>query len=77
MMTNIQRIIDEAMELDASARAFLVETLLDSLEVGTDFEVSPEWKAEIQRRCAEIDSGAVTLTPGDKALAQLRAKYSV
>ncbi len=76
MMTNIQRIIDEAMELDASARAFLVETLLESLEVGTDLEVSEEWQAEIRRRCAEIDSGAVALIPGDQALAQLRAKYS-
>ncbi len=76
MMTDIQRIIDEAMQLDASARAFLVETLLESLEVGTDFEVSAEWRAEIRRRCAEIDSGAVTLIPGDQALAQLRAKYS-
>lgn len=76
MMTNIQRIIDEAMELDASARALLVETLLDSLEVGADFEISPEWRAEIRRRCAEIDSDAVTLIPGDQALAQLRAKYS-
>jgi putative addiction module component (TIGR02574 family) len=76
MTTDIQRIIDEAMQLDASARAFLAETLLESLEVGTDFEVSAEWRAEIRRRCAEIDGGAVTLIPGDEALAQLRAKYS-
>ena len=76
MTTDIQKLIDDAMQLDASARAFIVETLLESLEVGTDFEVSTEWRAEIRRRCAEIDSGAVTLIPGDQALAQLRAKYS-
>jgi putative addiction module component (TIGR02574 family) len=76
MTTDIQKIIEEALQLDSSARAFLVETLLESLEVGTDFEISAEWRAEIRRRCAEIDSGAVTLIPGDQALAQLRAKYS-
>lgn len=76
MTTDIQKIISEAMQLDSSARAFIVETLLESLEVGTDFEVSAEWRAEIQRRCAEIDSGAVTLIPGDQAIAELRTKYS-
>jgi hypothetical protein len=37
---------------------------------------SAEWQAEIQRRCAEIDNGAVTMIPGNQALAQLRAKYT-
>ena len=76
MTTDIQKIIEDAMRLDPNARALIVETLLESLEVGTDFEVSADWRAEIRRRCAEIDSGAVTMIPGDQALAQLRAKYS-
>jgi putative addiction module component (TIGR02574 family) len=76
MTTDIQKIIEDAMRLDPQARALIVETLFESLEVGTDFEVSAEWRAEIRRRCAEIDSGGVTMIPGDQALAQLRAKYS-
>jgi len=76
MTTDIQRIIEEAMQLDSNARAFIVETLLGSLDVDTDLDLSAEWRAEIRRRCAEIDTGAVTLIPGDQALAQLRAKYS-
>jgi putative addiction module component (TIGR02574 family) len=75
MTADIRRIIEEAMQLDSSAQAFIVETLLESLEVGTDFEVSAEWRAEIRRRCAEIDSGTATLIPGDQALAELRAKH--
>jgi putative addiction module component (TIGR02574 family) len=72
--TDIQKIIEDAMRLDLHARSFVIETLLESLDAGTDVEVSPEWRAEIRRRCAEIDNGAVTLIPGEQALAQLRAK---
>jgi len=76
MTTDIQKIIEDAMRLDPNARALIVETLLKSLEVGSDFAVSTEWRAEIRCRCAEMDSGAVTMIPGDQALAQLRAKYT-
>jgi len=75
MKTDPQRIIDDAMQLDPSARALIAETLLESLDVGPDFEVSQAWLAEVRRRCAEIESGAVTLIPGDQALGELRAKY--
>jgi hypothetical protein len=75
MKTNTQRIIDDAMQLDPSARALIAETLLESLDVGPDFEVSQAWLAEIRRRCAEIESCAVPLIPGDQALGELRAKY--
>ena len=75
MKTSTQKIINHAMQLDPSARAMVAETLLESLDLGADFEVSEAWRTEIQRRCAEIDGGAVTMIPGDQALAGLRAKY--
>jgi hypothetical protein len=75
MKADPQRIIDDALQLDPSARALIAETLLESLVVGPDFEVSQAWLAEVRRRCAEIENGAVTLIPGDQALGELRAKY--
>ena len=75
MKTSTQKVIDDAMRLDPSARALVAETLLESLNLGADFEVSEAWRTEIQRRCAEIDGAALTLIPGDQALAGLRAKY--
>jgi hypothetical protein len=75
MKTDPQRIIDDAMQLDPSARALIAEALLESLDIGPDFEVSQAWLAEVRRRCVEIESGAVTLIPGDQALGELRAKY--
>jgi hypothetical protein len=66
---------DDDVQLDPSARALVAETLLESLDLGADFEVSEAWRPEIRRRCAEIDGGAATMIPGDQALARLRAKY--
>ena len=57
MKTSAQKIIDDAMQLDSSARALVAETLLESLDLGADFEVSEAGRIEIQRRCAEIDGG--------------------
>jgi hypothetical protein len=75
MKTSAQKIINDAMQLDPGARALVAETLLESLDLGDDFEVSEAWRTEIRRRCAEIDGAAVTMIPGDQALAGLRAKY--
>jgi len=73
--TRTQKIIDDAMQLEPGARALVAETLLESLDLGTDFDVSETWHAEIGRRCADIDGGALNLIRGDQALAELRAKY--
>lgn len=51
-----KKILDEAMQLDPSVRAFVAETLLESLDLDLDFTVSPEWLEEIRRRCAKFDS---------------------
>jgi putative addiction module component (TIGR02574 family) len=75
MNASAEQILEEAMRLDPRTRALVAEALLETLDVGPDFEVSEAWRAEIRRRCAEIDSGAVSLIPGEQALAQLRAKY--
>ena len=75
MKTSTQKVIDDAMQFDPSARALVAETLLESLDLGADFDASEAWRTEIQRRCVEIDGGAVTLIPGDQARAGLRAKH--
>ncbi|MGA7979402.1 MAG: addiction module protein [Chromatiaceae bacterium] len=75
MNASAEQILEEAMRLDPRTRALVAEALLETLDVGPDFQVSEAWRAEIRRRCAEIDTGAIALIPGEQALAQLRAKY--
>jgi putative addiction module component (TIGR02574 family) len=75
MTTNAQKIVDDALRLDPGTRELIAETLLESLDLGADGEVSDEWRAEIRRRCAEIDQGTVKPIPGDRVRDYLRAKY--
>ena len=75
--TDPKKILDEAMQLDPTARAFVAETLLESLELNPDFAVSQEWLEEIRRRCAEIDSGEATLLDGTMVINELRDKYRI
>ena len=76
MKPDPKKILDEAMQLEPTARAFIAETLLESLDLEQDYLVSPEWMGEIQRRCADIDSGKATLLDGDTVIKELRQKYT-
>lgn len=68
MSPKTQNIITEALRLPREARALIAEKLLESLDREESFEISREWKEEIERRCREIDEGPVNLIPADKVL---------
>ena len=44
----------------------LAEKLLESIDSGSEFELSPEWQKEISKRCNEIDNGTVELIPSEQ-----------
>jgi len=71
-----KKILDDALQLEPTTRAFIAETLLDSLDLEQDFPISPEWVKEIHRRCDEIDSGKATLLDGAMVINELREKYN-
>jgi hypothetical protein len=70
------KILEEAMQLEPTTRAFIAESLLDSLDLEPDFPVSPEWLEEIRRRCADIDGGRVALLDSAMVINELRGKYT-
>lgn len=70
-----KKILDEAVQLEPTARVFIAETLLESLDLDQDFPVSQEWREEIRRRCAEIDGDKATLLDGAMVINELREKY--
>ena len=59
--------------MPASERARLVERLIESLDV--DPAIEDAWAAEVERRNAEIESGAVSLIPGPEAMAKLKTEF--
>ena len=72
MSTLVEELSARAKTLSATDRARLVEELLDSLQGGADAEAESAWDREIERRVAEIESGAVKLSSAEEVHAEAR-----
>ena len=70
MSSQIEHIMKQALELPSQMRAFIAEKLLESLDFEEPFELSNEWKDEINKRCRQIDEGEVQLIPGDEVFSE-------
>ena len=73
MSPTIETLEAEALRLSAAERARLVEKLIASLDA--DPEVEDAWAAEVERRQAQLESGAVSLLPGPETLAKLKTEF--
>jgi len=71
METQLEILEAEALKLTLSERAVLAQRLLASLD--EDAEIDDAWAAEIERRIADVESGAVQVIPIAEALVQVRA----
>jgi putative addiction module component (TIGR02574 family) len=67
------QIEQELLKLPAADRARLAERLIASLD--EDAEVEAAWKAEVRRRDAELQSGAVQGIPVEDALTTIRTRF--
>ena len=63
----------ELLKLPAADRARLAERLIASLD--EDAEVEAAWRAEVRRRDAELQSGAVQGIPVEDALTTIRTRF--
>jgi putative addiction module component (TIGR02574 family) len=72
-METVETLEAAALHLSPGERARLVERLIATLDA--DPEVEEAWAAEVERRQAEIESGAVSLLPGPETLANLKAEF--
>lgn len=73
MSSTVEELDAEALRLSSGERARLVERLIASLD--TDPEIEEAWAAEVERRHAETERGAVSLLPGPETLAKLRSEF--
>ena len=73
METQLEILESEALKLTPGERAALAQRLLASLD--EDAEIEDAWAAEIERRIAEVESGAVQVIPIAEALARVRAAF--
>jgi len=66
-----KKILDEALALPDDERAALMEALSDSFDP-EPAQLSPEWKAEVQSRIAQVERGEVETVPWEQVEARIR-----
>lgn len=70
MNTAAKEVLEKALQLDVQERSEIAAALLDSLEV--DPEEDAALAATLERRAAELASGAVQGIPWEEVRARLR-----
>ena len=63
MNARVDHLLDEVLGLPAEERSALAVALLDSLETADEATVSELWRAEVNRRRAELRAGRVRAVP--------------
>jgi putative addiction module component (TIGR02574 family) len=71
MTRSARELFEEAMRLDAQERATLLRLLIEALDAEAEEGVEDAWRAEIERRMAELDSGSVETIPWEEVRARL------
>lgn len=69
-------LIAEAISLPVEERAFLVDSLLKSLNP-PETDIDKKWAAVARRRLAELQKGEVGAVPGDEVFAKVWSRFSV
>jgi putative addiction module component (TIGR02574 family) len=76
MNRSAQEILEDARLLPPGEMNWLIETLLQEGDDGSEAEIEAAWDDEIKRRLDEIDSGAVELIPGEQVRSEMIASLS-
>jgi len=71
MSTHVTELFAKASALSDKDRATLAGLLIESLESEVDPDVEEAWRIEIERRVAELESGAVETVPWEVVKAKL------
>lgn len=65
-MPEFASVLADASQLPVQDRLQLIQALEDTLPDDANWELSPEWMAEIKRRTAEYDAGQAKLIPWEE-----------
>jgi putative addiction module component (TIGR02574 family) len=71
MARSARELFEEAMKLDPQERATLVRLLIEALDAEIEEGADEAWRAEIERRMAELDAGSVEAIPWEEVRARL------
>ena len=74
-MHGTREIILEATALPVEERAFVVDSLLRSLNM-PDAEIDRQWLTVAERRLSDLRSGMVQAVPGEQVFANIRKRFA-
>lgn len=72
MPMTLDQIVEETREMPAEVVAELVDRIMVARHGGVELSVASAWKAETDRRIAEIEAGKVKGIPLEESLARAR-----
>lgn len=72
MTQAVAQILEEAEQLSAAERAELADRIVESLAHDIPSDIAQVQISEVRRRIAQVESGEVTLVPGEEARAHVR-----
>ncbi len=67
-----RQLLDRALKLPISDRAYLIGSLIESLDTQQDAKAQQLWEAEIVRRIDEMDQGSVNPMSWPRVRTRLR-----
>jgi putative addiction module component (TIGR02574 family) len=76
MNITAEKLVSEALNLPNPVRAFVAERIIESLDLDSDIDLSPEWKEEIEKRCREVDENTLALIGADEVFKKAYARLS-
>ncbi|WP_374666653.1 addiction module protein [Ramlibacter sp.] len=69
----MDHLLDEVLSLPAEERSALAVALLDSLESADETTISDLWRAEVNKRRAELRAGQVQAAPWSEVRQRLNS----
>ena len=72
MTATFDTVLQDAMRLSLEDRSRIATRLLASVDEEDDFELTPAWRSEIEKRVAAIKEGSAVLVPHDEAMNSVR-----
>lgn len=74
MTTETMEILERVELLPIDMKIEVVDRILESL-TPTQTEIDELWKAEVERRIDDVESGKVKTIPGDEVFARIRDRF--
>jgi putative addiction module component (TIGR02574 family) len=74
MTPEVSKLLERALSLSLDEQEALADSLISNLGGKVDPDIQAAWESEIEKRIAELDSGAAKTIPWEEVRGRNRAK---